>query len=1191
MSCDLKMIRSAENIEEYQKKLSSEEITSIKDIFSCNQKKPGSRLRKEDLQEINTRIVDTAIRTNNPKVLCAIQDLEGEDIDILYRRMVSHFIQTKDPSWLKSLLSLSDKLGKKSGQSHVLATMARDIVDAGVTGRDPELIDSGLGILEKICFRKYRSIILIEIVPLLISRIISTHDQDLLSRSFRLIEEINDISKRALIHSDLAKTMAIIAIAEKDQDLFVASIRKATQIHQMARRQECFVSIIVKGSKSVLRNNIVDITHFLENFPDLSQENLVELIRILVGQILEDKPKKEIVLPIFLDLCENMPFASEAIIVTLLEKAEQTGDLTCFSTAMELMQIRSFSEKYPIKEVIRSGISVARHLNDMHILLDLIAVIERNCPPEILSGIYLQFSQIMLDSEDFSAALYIINKINPQIVGSEKYNDTLIHLLKVGILKNNTPLINNMVLKRMDSEIASSSIYRAVIEVSHDYQFKDLITRIHSINYLILLHPLHDSLLLESITILVDRGFLDSCDPTILIRLAESIGEEQLKDYAISNIVKKIAKISVRAGNRDLLQRAIGLTCLITDQNARSTALISIIDDASVLAVQDGDLDLLLRMKEWSSSLLERDLAACALVNIIKGVIKYSIDKFSADALEKACIIVSDINDPSLKTELFERIAESFVKIGCISLGEIPSVIKDTKRDQILTSFERGLDVIRQNVAVPQISLKIAGMIDIILSYSRISENEDYIIPLAMYSIEIKNSFERDAMLSRIVSNLNENIHHPDSADPYEIITFILKGRLQGNFNPVIDNLLFQVILQIADPFVKLTSMCYLSDLALKSHKNNRACEILEYVHDSLGTLTNEYQRIWVLCDLASISGIIDIKSAKRYLESGMQKLDVVEPEQDSISRRRIVDVIATLNMINPDDELIKTVPYIIEKITDPVDYIQSLMILYNIERPAKARSEEIIRKMNAAIDKIDSPYEKTSFILEYMPFSLEICGEVVTFSLLKETCALIGKINIQHIADTIRGVVAEFLITLYHKYSNEKYLNYALDVIKSIEDPEERHYNFKKYGQKETIDVSSVYCRFKALMKDMTDRGIHPQQLTALERLIRTEADRGDAAIYFCNLAIFLKMKGEKKLSHRMIQNAIKESSIIRPLPKRSFVMCNIAIKINIAGCKRTAHEILDLAIDAATNIRQAKIRDSVFDELDQAMKIVPGM
>ena len=55
-------------------------------------------------------------------------------------------------------------------------------------------------------------------------------------------------------------------------------------------------------------------------------------------------------------------------------------------------------------------------------------------------------------------------------------------------------------------------------------------------NDLILLHPRQDHLLLESITILINRGFLTLHDPYILIRMAESIKNTILRrrQYRIS---------------------------------------------------------------------------------------------------------------------------------------------------------------------------------------------------------------------------------------------------------------------------------------------------------------------------------------------------------------------------------------------------------------------------------------------------------------------------------------------------------------------------------------------------------------------------------------------------------------------------------------------------------------------------------
>ena len=75
-------------------------------------------------------------------------------------------------------------------------------------------------------------------------------------------------------------------------------------------------------------------------------------------------------------------------------------------------------------------------------------------------------------------------------------------------------------------------------------------------------------------------------------------------------------------------------------------------------------------MRVWSSELLEDSLAANAMANIIDGVIQYAVSRRSPTVLEEAFRIAIDISDPVLKTQQFEKIAESFVKIGCILLNE-----------------------------------------------------------------------------------------------------------------------------------------------------------------------------------------------------------------------------------------------------------------------------------------------------------------------------------------------------------------------------------------------------------------------------------------------------------------------------------------------------------------------------------------
>ena len=1185
------MVQSKEIFQDIQKALPPEDWKCLESAVADFDNLQTRRARKNIVADINRIIIETSLQKNKPTLLLALQEIQSGESEELFSRIIKQYILSKDKSWLESVFSLSEKIDKKSNQSRVFAMIARDLIDAGVSEGSPDLIDQGLILLDRISFRKYRSDIMIDIIPLLIVWAITTHNQKLLYTSLFLIEEIGDISKRAVLHAELAKALATVAILEKDRTLFFDSIRSATKIHQKIRRQKCISEIIGKGAKAIFGKEMANIPQFLERFADVSHDAFLEIVSALTEQLLERVKDKNHIITILEKLCRDKPDVTGTIVIDLLKKAERSGDPWFLSTAMDLQHHISDTEEFPIREMVRAGVSVASNSNDMLVLTELIPVIDRHCNNEILSRIYLQFSQIMLASGNFSYALGIFGKINHETENISQYTDCLTQLLKEGVLNDSIPLIHNNILVKLSTDIVNTAVYRATIELSKDSTFKDLNSHILSIRNLILLHPRHDSLILECITILVDRGFLDSHDPGILIRFAESINEQHLKERAISNIVIKIAKIGVKTKNRDFLQRAVGLTCEIEGQNTRSATLSSIIDEASILAAQQGDLDLLLRMKVWSNSLLEKDLVSYAMANIIDGVIKYAIDKQSCDALEEAYLIAGEINDPSLKVQLFERIAECFVKIGCILLKNSPSGSTGINYSTIFSPFVRGRDIIKNNVKSQQTSLKIAGIIDIIISYSRMSNNLDYIVPLAMYAVEIENTYERDAMMSRIVSNLNEDITHPNSTDPYETIAFLLRRTELSNSSPQLVELIHRVLLLINDPYTRLTGLCDLADLLTRLREKDHSRRILKDVINNLDLLSVGYQKVLVLSYLASSYSQIDFGVAEKFLAQGIQQLDEIEFDKDALARRQVVHAIVRLNAINPDTKWFASALQIIQKISDPVEYVNSLVSIYYMVRQDKDRCRELIANMENAADKIASPYEKASVLLIIVPLAIQNADDLLSLKLLKKIEALTKKINISSIADTIRNHIAEIYTSLYQKKHDKKMLEHAIQITKTIDDDEVRFYRLEQMGYTEMYEITPQFVKIKSISERMIKEGIHPNSVAILERLVRTVADRGREAVFFCYLAIYFRKEGQEKLSRKMLQNSIKEARIIRPLSRRAFVMCDIALKIFSAGCEHAAQEILDYAIDAATNIRQSSLRDEVFEELGLAIKIMQRM
>jgi tetratricopeptide (TPR) repeat protein len=1178
-------------VRKIQQVLPSEDWKTIEGELSKIIQSQGRRAQKVLIMEINTLISDTAFKNNKPDLLFALPDLPGFNIDDLFHRIIQQFIVTKDEKWLKSVFSLSDKLGKKSYQSRIFAMMARTLIEAGVAEAHAEFIDTGMIMLEQISFRKYRSDVMIDIIPLLIEWSIISRNEKLLRRSHHIIEEISDISKRAVLHAELANAMATIAILEKNRLLFLESIRDATKIHQKIRRQSCILSIIEKGVKSTFGKEILDVPLFIQNFKDLPEESRLEIVSALTEQILERLKDKNEIIAILQILCERMPFVTSTLVVDLLKKAETSGDLWFLSAAITIHQLFLDHEVYPIRELVRAGVSVAKHSNSMPVLSDLIPIIDKNSDPVFLSRIYLQFSQIMLSSGDFISALNIFRKISHETETLPQYADNLTDLLKTGVLKDNVPLIKEMIYSRVNPDVLHHSVYRAVVELSTDNPFEDIISHAESINELVLLHPQQNYLLLESIAILVDRGFLALHNPDVLIAMAESIQDQPLKEQAIANIVIQIAKIGVQIKNRDYLQRAVGLTCQIDGQDTRSATLSSIIDEASNLAARQGDLDLLLRMRAWSSSLLEERLAGNAMANIIEGVIQYAISRRSPMVLEEAFGIAQDITDPVLKTQQFEKIAECFVKIGCMLLNEPSSRTDAEAFIAEIYPFERALSILKENIKTPWISLKIAGMIDILISYSRTADNPDYSIPLAMFSVEIENPFERDAMMSRIISNLKENVTYPDSTDPYEIMAYLLQRNRYATSNPLMIGLIFRFLQLISNLYVRLSGLCSLAESSIKLSDLDHALTILDDVCQALPKIPAEYQKVIILSDLAILFCSIDPDRAKKCLEQAIQGLEFIEPEENSGTRKRIISAIVRLNEICPDDGLINRSLEVASKITDPVEYIDSLTAIFTMVRSDQDRRSGILAYMTEAAERIHSPYEKASALLDIISLSMQNTGDKTPVILLKRAEALTKKINIPQIADTIRDNIARMFVALSHAHNNAAFLQSAIDVAKTIDSIEIRHRRLAQMGYKELHETPTPHEKIRLLFEKIIETGAHPNQVASLEKMVRSLSDRGKEAIIFCDLAVLSRKAGEEKIAGRMLQNAIREARIIRPLSHRAFVMCDIAMKTHASGNEKASQEVLDLAIDAATNIRQSSLRDEVFEELGLAIKLMQGM
>jgi hypothetical protein len=390
---------------------------------------------------------------------------------------------------------------------------------------------------------------------------------------------------------------------------------------------------------------------------------------------------------------------------------------------------------------------------------------------------------------------------------------------------------------------------------------------------------------------------------------------------------------------------------------------------------------------------------------------------------------------------------------------------------------------------------------------------------------------------------------------------------------------------------MELAGLCNLADTYIRIRDFERARQILDDVRLSLSKIPDEYKKIFILSDLAILFSAIDPDKAGKYLEQGIKRLDNVEIDKKSVASKRIVLAIVRLNAIRPDSAFITIALEVSSKIVDPVEFVDSLIAVFDIAKNDKTMASEILSRMSHAVEKIPSPYEKASALLEIIPLLMQNSDEEAPVILLKKADGLTKKINIPRIADTIRDKIAQMFVVFYQTYNNPKYLQNAIEVTKTIDDAQIRLHRLTQMGQKSEYELPPHYDKINVLSEKIIEDGGHANQVSSLEKLIRSMTDRGKGAILFCDLAVLFRTKGMEKISSRLLQDAIKEAQIIRPLSRRAYIMCDIAMKTHASGCEKIAQEVLDQAIDAATNIRQSSLRDEVFDELGLAIKLMQGI
>lgn len=1151
---------------------------------------PKRKERVLQIQQSNRILEEAALEKGEPAYLDYLQELAKEEVDALIVRLTAHYLAHEDERWIDTILRITGQLDRKSHQSRVLSQVSRTLVDTGVRERRQVLIERGMGILSRISFRKYRSALLIELVPALITWGVTTHDIQYHRRALELVPEIGDVSERADLHCNIVTAMVTIGIAERNLQIVYEALKSASAILQKIRRIHCTLAIIDLTWRSPISRAIADINTFMGAFRDLPEPRQTEIFECLVQELLERIRDKSQLYSTLLSLERDVPEFRRHLVVRLLKKAESTSDNWYIKKALEFNGRIVDPAQIPLKEIIHSGILIADKSRNADFLIAVLPLVDRLYDREASTRTYLQFTNTLLRIGQFYDAIETYARVDTQdVVHRHQIDETGARLLKEAILRDEIDLVNTRVLSLFEPAQAEIAVYRAVYELCKEHPFSDTVEHIGAIRSIARLHPRSDQLLLDSITILIEHGFLVEGNPEVLIQLSDGIGIDTIRESAIAYIIRNLTTIGVEKRSRDFLQRGIGLASNIQGQRTRSEALFAVIEAASLLAVRQSDLDLLRRMRSWSTSLLEKEYATSAIGKIVQGMIRYALTEKTPYALDEAGRLLDLIDDPALRQQLMERVIEAYVRVGCLRLEESASTYQSPDFADEARPFQQALALIREHTKPSQVSLRIAGAIDIVLQYAERSSAANFFVPLTLFSLEIDNPLERDAMISRIATGLREIVELLDSTDPYEVLAYLLMRLDQAETSTLIMDLACQLNDQIKDPYTKLSGMATLADLFMRQNRRERADQLIDGILVRLDRLPYRFQRVLILADIATLIVGADEARAYECLERAITVLPEVEPDRASFVRVQLVLSIVSLYAVNHNPENVPRAMAIVEGIENPEDYIEALIAVSNMVRDDTGSCRNILRLVSRSIEAIPNPYERGTALLNVIPIA-ELCGEhsyVDVF--LAEVDRAMERINIPFIVAVLKRALVQRLIAIAQRRDAEQFTARAIEVARGIEDEDVRYETLQRLNQDPQQTVAdSTHAGVIDAKRKIRSGEFSKNLIAAIDRSLHVVPDRALQAKYYTELFVAAKEAGQENLAEKLLRSAINAAEIIRPLSRRVYVLGDMALKVFAAGDEIRSSDIMDMAGEAATNIREFRQRDQIFDELSMVIKVM---
>ncbi|MHC1627149.1 MAG: hypothetical protein ACXQTG_00115 [Methanoculleaceae archaeon] len=1139
---DLKRLQSAVS-EKDTRALASviEEIRSI----------PSPKNRKETLEEANRIIGEEAILSRRSDLLGYITDPSDSLLSSLISEIAMVFCQTGSISWWQEILDLTRLFARKGHQSETLAAVALLLVQYGVEHHERSLIQHAQEALHRITIRKYRSDILYEIIPLIIRYGREEQDPELLHTALFWLDELTDTSRKARIQDELAMELTALWEVKGSDSALTDAIQIAMDIRQKTIRKTVISRIMDRVHRSG-RSGSIGPAYFrwiLSLFDESLHDDFLNAV--LTSSLSHLSSRKEVYE--YLSQIQNgIPEARANIVTALLRVAEKRHDAWYLDLAREWNRRLPEKSQVPVEDIVNSALLIARNKPEGAFLRKFLPDLLSMNPVES-SSLLMKAANAFIAAGEISPAVELATHIRAGIPRvTRAYFNLLVSLITEATIHGKLEEVS-LILAGLEWFITDAIVRQSVVDYCKKRPVSEVFRQIPAIADLADHHSEPGRIRLESIKILVDRGFLQAFEPDLLVDTALGISSVELRDLALAAVASALTEVPPSHTGRGALSEALGIVSRIHSHKIRAEVMVGVVDQASHLALERREPAIIDRMVTAVDELLDPEYRGCALSRIANGYIAYGIEHRDLPALESAGSIYERLKGELKEEVILEPLIEGYIRAGSRILKDPVARGDSGSIDEVLVPFRRALELIGAAVPEAELNISLSGYVDIMLEYAGTTPVAEFSLPILLFITGMTGEREQEAMLQRVAYRFISVGSAVDAGDAYRAMVQYLQDMLDHPGSFICRTIQSRLIPKIHDPYDRFVAGLRLLSFCIDADDLSMARTVCELIRKEAGEMDRAEDRCLALCETARLAALFEPGIARSLVEEARSVSDAIpEISRSAVLRSVVIATSEVYRCTSAGEDLGDALRYL-DEVRAPDEYIRAATAIFRVVRDPALR-QELAASINEAVHAIDDAY---LIITLLGPLS-----EVIHHASTPSSAGIRSSLE-----DAIEAIPIPSL-ALYARSTIES--GAGRDGLMSLPPGAPGEDMVRKIGE------------------EILSGCFQLQDLPRLERAFHSISKKADRTIAYSVLFQNAISAGLESLASPLLEAAKNEARGVRPRSRRVEVLVDLACRVALAGKVEESSEIFESALSEAHHISDPGEREGLISEIEDIVSLI---